>query len=358
MKNFMILAGARPNFMKIAPLNAVLRARGAGVCIVHTGQHYDQKMSEVFFKELDIPEPDINLGIGPGDRQTQTKKIIDTLVPVLRDRSPDMLIVVGDVTSTAAGAMAGVMAHIPVVHVEAGLRSFNWKMPEELNRMIADHYSDRLFVNEPSGIENLRHEGIADERVHLVGNIMIDTLRRAEPHAARSNILSVHGLAPRAYGLLTMHRPENVDQPAVLKALGQVLSTIATRLPLIFPVHPRTKARLLEHGIDLGSRVRLIDPVGYLDMLALTKNAKMALTDSGGLQEETTVLGVPCLTLREQTERPITVEVGTSEIVGRDAQTILNAAERVHRGEWKTGRIPDLWDGRVAERIADILLNL
>lgn len=343
--------------MKIAPLNAVLRARGVQTFIVHTGQHHDQKMSEVFFKELEIPEPDVNLGIGSGDRQTQTKKIIDALVPVLRDRSPDALVVVGDVTSTAAGALAGVMAHIPVAHVEAGLRSFNWKMPEELNRMIADHYADWLFVGEPSGMENLRHEGIPDERVHLVGNIMIDTLRQAEPRAAKSNILREHGLTARAYGLLTMHRPENVDHPSVLKALGQTLNTIAIHLPLIFPVHPRTRSRLLEHGIDLGPNIRLIEPVGYLDMLALIKNAKMVLTDSGGLQEETTVLGVPCLTLREQTERPITVEVGTSEIVGRDPQTILRAIERVHKGEWKPGRVPELWDGRAAERIVSILFN-
>ncbi|MFH2231647.1 MAG: UDP-N-acetylglucosamine 2-epimerase (non-hydrolyzing) [Patescibacteria group bacterium] len=357
MKNFLILAGARPNFMKIAPLNAALRERGAQTFIVHTGQHYDHNMSDVFFRELGIPAPDVNLGVGSSDRKTQSKKIIQALVPLLCEKSPDAIIVVGDVTSTAAGAMAGVMAGIPVVHVEAGLRSFNWKMPEELNRMIADHHSDLLFVNEASGVENLKNEAIPDERVHLVGNIMIDTLRRAEPFADKSTILEKHGLKPGEFGLLTMHRPENVDFVDALKSLCGSLSLVSDHVPLIYPLHPRTKARLQEFGLQLDPRIKLIDPVGYFDMLALIKNVKLVLTDSGGLQEETTALSVPCITLREQTERPITVEEGTSEIVGRDRQAILQCVYRIKSGNWKAGKVPELWDGRVAYRIADILLK-
>ncbi|MFH1292179.1 MAG: UDP-N-acetylglucosamine 2-epimerase (non-hydrolyzing) [bacterium] len=357
MKNFVILAGARPNFMKIAPLNAALRERGAQTFIVHTGQHYDHNMSDVFFRELGIPQPDVNLGVGSGDRKTQSQKIISALVPLLREKSPDAIIVVGDVTSTAAGAMAGVMAGIPVVHVEAGLRSFNWKMPEELNRMIADHHSDLLFVNEISGVENLKNESVSEERIHLVGNIMIDTLRKAEPYADKSTILAKHGLRSGEFGLLTMHRPENVDFPEALESLCESLRLVAEQMPLVYPLHPRTKARLAEFGLQLDPRIKLIDPVSYFDMLALIKNVKLVLTDSGGLQEETTALGVPCITLREQTERPITVTEGTSEIVGRDRQMILQGVERIKSGNWKIGKVPDLWDGRVAYRIADILLK-
>lgn len=358
MKNILILAGARPNFIKIAPLITAFVQRGMHVFLVHTGQHYDIQMSEVFFQELGIPKPEVNLGVGPGDRRSQTKKIVDALVPILRERTPDALVVVGDVTSTAAGTLAGIVAGTPVVHVEAGLRSFNWRMPEELNRMIADQYADYLFVSDPSGLEHLSQEAISSDRVFDVGNVMIDTLRRMEPQADVSDALARFKLNPKTYGLLTLHRPENVDDPEVLRSLWELMQEAADRLPLVFPVHPRTRTKLEPLTLNGSGKIRLIDPVGYIDMLALIKNAQMVLTDSGGLQEEATVLGIPCLTLREQTERPITVTLGTSEILGRDREAVLRAVDRVLQGEWKKGVIPPLWDGHTAERIADVLSRL
>jgi len=358
MKNVVLLAGARPNFMKIAPLHRALRARGISVYLVHTGQHYDDAMSDIFFRELGIPQPDVNFGIGSGDRIEQTRKIVEALVPILQERKPEYLIVVGDVTSTAAGALSGVKAGIPVAHVEAGLRSFNWEMPEELNRMIADHHSDLLFVSDPKGLEHLRNEHIPEDRTHFVGNIMIDTLHHALPQTEERTILADHDLQSSRYGVVTLHRPENVDHQDRLSSLVRTLGAVAEKIKLILPLHPRTKSRLEASNIALPSSIRVIDPVGYIDMLTLTKNAKLALTDSGGVQEETTVLGIPCITMREQTERPITVDIGTSEVFGRDHDAIVDAVDRILRGEWKKGGIPDGWDGRTAERIADILLSL
>jgi UDP-N-acetylglucosamine 2-epimerase (non-hydrolysing) len=343
--------------MKIAPLYRALQSRGISTYIVHTGQHYDDAMSDIFFRELGIPQPDINFGIGTGDRLTQTRKIMQALVPLLQERKPDAIIVVGDVTSTAAGTLAGVKAGIPVAHVEAGLRSFNWEMPEELNRMIVDHHSDLLFVSDPKGMEHLRNECIPDDRVHFVGNIMIDTLHHALTQTGERTILSDHGLQPSDYGIVTMHRPENVDHPDRLSSLVRTLGAVAEKIKLIFPLHPRTKSRLETSNLELSSSIRVIDPVGYIDMLTLTKHAKLALTDSGGVQEEATVLGIPCITLREQTERPITVDIGTSEVLGRDHEAILNAVERISRGEWKKGGIPEGWDGKAAERIAEIIFR-
>lgn len=355
MRNVVLLAGARPNFMKIAPLYRALSARGISTYLVHTGQHYDDTMSDIFFRELGIPQPDVNFGIGTGDRLTQTRKIMQALVPLLQERKPDAIIVVGDVTSTAAGTLAGVKAGIPVAHVEAGLRSFNWEMPEELNRMIVDHHSDILFVSDPKGLEHLRNECIPEDRVHFVGNIMIDTLRHALTQTGDRTILADHDLQSSDYGLVTMHRPENVDHEDRLASLVRTLGTVAEKIKLILPLHPRTKSRLETSGLALSQNIKVIDPVGYIDMLTLTKNAKLALTDSGGLQEETTALGIPCITLREQTERPITVDIGTSEVLGRDHDAILGAVDRILRGEWKKGGIPDGWDGQAAERIADII---
>lgn len=353
---FLLVAGARPNFMKIAPLFAALAARGAEMHLVHTGQHYDPAMSDVFFRDLDLAPPHFHLGVGSGDRITQTKKIIDGLLPILRDGSYDAVVVVGDVTSTAAAAMAAATAGVRVAHVEAGLRSYNWTMPEELNRMIADHHADWLFVTDPAGLGNLRSERIPDERVHFVGNIMIDSLRRAEAKAD-TTILAREHLEPRAYGILTLHRPENVDDPAAFARAWQAASRAAEMLPLVFPVHPRTRAKMQSFGIAEHGRIRLMEPVGYLEMITLIKHARVALTDSGGLQEETTALGIPCLTMRNETERPITVEVGTSEIVGTDPAVVEAAMLRVMNNEWKKGGMPHLWDGHAAERIADVLVK-
>lgn len=355
MKHIALVAGARPNFMKVAPLRTALVERGARVTLIHTGQHYDPLMSEVFFRDLGLPAPDVHLGIAPGDRIMQTKAIVEALLPVLRERRPDALVVVGDVTSTAAAAMAGVLAGVPVAHVEAGLRSFHWPMPEELNRMVADHHSRWLFVTEPAGAANLRAERIPGERIHLVGNVMIDSVRRLEPQAAASDIRARLAL-PGRYGVLTLHRPENVDDAEAFAALATAVAEAATRIPLVYPVHHRVRERLAATPLAHAPGIRIVEPLGYVDMLALVRGAALVLTDSGGLQEETTALGVPCITLRGQTERPVTVEVGTSAIVGHDRAAIIGAVDRVLAGTWKKGRVPDLWDGHAAERIADILL--
>ncbi len=357
MKKLLLVAGARPNFMKLAPLYRALKARGADITLVHTGQHFSPGMSDVFFKELEIPDPDLHLGIGQGDRVTQTRKIILALTEYLRHNRHDRVVVFGDVTSAAAASLAAVQTETPLAHVEAGLRSFHWPMPEELNRMIADHHSDLLFVTEPSGVENLRNESIPEDRIHFVGNIMIDSLRRAEQVAWRSSILTTLGLTPGTYGVLTLHRPENVDIRHVFEPLWDALGHAAKRLPLVLPMHPRTMERLKAYGIAVPPGIRVIEPIGYLDMLQLTKNAKAVLTDSGGLQEEAYALGLPCITLRGQTERPITVDFGTNEIVGRDRVKILDAVERVLLGRWKHGALHPLWDGRASERIADILMR-
>jgi UDP-N-acetylglucosamine 2-epimerase (non-hydrolysing) len=357
MKTVFLVAGARPNFIKIAPIYEALRKQGLGVVLVHTGQHYDANMSDVFFKELGIPDPDVHLGVGAGDRIAQSQRIMAALIPLLQERKPNAIIVVGDVTSSAAGAMAGVAANIPVVHVEAGLRSHNWRMPEELNRMIADHHSDYLFVSDEAGLEHLESERIPKEKIHYVGNVMIDSLRKSEPLAEASTILETHGVMPKSYGVLTMHRPETVDHPETLKTVWESLKKISETLPLIFPVHPRTKARMQEMAGE-NSSIKIVDPLGYLDMIKLVKNSRLVLTDSGGLQEETTAMSVPCITLRDETERPSTVTYGTSEVVGRDPEKILSAFNRAMSGEWKNGGLPPQWDGKTAERIAEILSKL
>ncbi len=357
MKTVFLIAGARPNFIKIAPLYEALLSKDIGVVLVHTGQHYDANMSDVFFKELGIPDPDIHLGVGAGDRIAQSQRITAALIPLLTERKPSAIIVVGDVTSSAAGAMAGVAANIPVVHVEAGLRSHNWSMPEELNRMIADHHSDYLFVSDDAGLVHLENERIPKEKIHYVGNIMIDSLRKSEPLAEASDVLERLQLTPKSYGVLTMHRPETVDHPETLRVVWESLKKISETLPLIFPVHPRTKARMQELAGD-NFRIKIVDPMGYLDMIKLVKNSKLVLTDSGGLQEETTAMSIPCITLRDETERPSTVTYGTSEVVGRDPEKILAAFERAMNGDWKNGGLPPHWDGKTAERIANILSEL
>ncbi len=354
------VVGARPNFMKIAPLMAAFRARPeVRPVLVHTGQHYDERMSRLFFEDLGIPRPDLNLEVGSGSHAAQTAEIIRRFEPVVTERRPDVVLVVGDVNSTIACALVAVKLGVRVAHVEAGLRSFDRTMPEEINRVLTDAISDYLFVTEPSGLENLRREGIADAKVHFVGNVMIDTLLANLEKARASRVLEDLGLAPRGYAVLTLHRPANVDDRETLGRLLGALEAIARDLPIVFPVHPRTRKNLAEFGLsDLEAKgLRLTEPLGYLDFLRLTAEARLVLTDSGGIQEETAILKVPCLTLRENTERPVTIDVGCNQLVGSDPARILAAFRRVMAQETFTCGTPEKWDGHAAERIADILVG-
>jgi UDP-N-acetylglucosamine 2-epimerase (non-hydrolysing) len=350
------VAGARPNFMKIAPLLRELRARRRfETTLVHTGQHYDRAMSESFFQDLGIPEPDLNLGVGSGSHARMTAQVLVAMEGVLEARRPDAVVVVGDVNSTLAAALAAAKLGIPVAHVEAGLRSFDRSMPEEINRLMTDVISEWLFTTEPAGDENLRREGIAPEKIHRVGNVMIDTLRANLERARGLDTLERLGLAPGAYAALTLHRPSNVDEADKLRSLFAVLEEIHRELPVVFPVHPRTRAAFERL---LGGRepaLRTVEPLGYLDFLRLMADARLVLTDSGGIQEETTVLGVPCLTLRENTERPVTIAEGTNTLVGGDPATIRAEVRKILDGGGKTGRTPEGWDGRAAARIVDVL---
>lgn len=355
--------------MKIAPLmKAFQRIPDVAPLLVHTGQHYDEAMKAAFFTQLQIPEPDIDLGVGSGTQAVQTAEIMKRFEPILDAGDRAAVLVVGDVNSTIACALVAAKKNVPVVHVEAGLRSFDRQMPEEINRVLTDQLSALLFTTERGAADNLEREGVPAERVRFVGNVMIDTLlahRAKAPPAAE--VLRAHGLYGVVqgdrergdYGLVTMHRPSNVDDAEVLGDLLQTLAEVAKRLPLIFPVHPRTKMRLEEAGLleFATEHLRLLSPLGYLDMLGLMAGAGCVLTDSGGLQEETTALGVPCLTLRENTERPVTVDEGTNEIVGRSRERILGAVDEILAGGGKGGRTPELWDGRAGERIADELVT-
>ena len=358
------VVGARPNFMKMAP---ILRAFAAHVppmpaLLVHTGQHYDRDMSDRLFEDLRLPQPDINLEVGSGSHAVQTAEVMRRFEPVIDERGPSVVLVVGDVNSTLACTLVAVKKGVPVVHVEAGLRSYDRKMPEEVNRVLTDQVADRLYTTERSAEANLLREGIAAERVCFVGNVMIDSLldNKAQARAAAAT-LQQHGLDPallkhpRGYGVVTLHRPSNVDEQATLAALLQVLAEVAAQLPLVFVLHPRTRANLERFGLsgllDV-RRVAILPPQGYLEMLGLMAPAALVLTDSGGLQEETTALGIPCLTMRENTERPITVAQGTNTMVGRDRSAILQGVAEILAGRGKRGRVPELWDGHAAERIA------
>ena len=350
------VAGARPNFMKIAALLRELRGRaGFETFLVHTGQHYDEVMSDGFFRDLGIPAPDANLGVGSGSHATQTAEVLSRIEPLIGRERPDVVVVVGDVNSTLAGALAAVKLGVPVAHVEAGLRSFDRSMPEEINRLLTDAISTWLFVTEPSGEENLRREGVDPQRIHHVGNVMIDTLLAHVERARSLDTLLRFGLEPRGYAVLTLHRPSNVDDPSRLAVLFDVLEEIHERVPILFPVHPRTEEAIATHLDGRRLQLRTSEPLGYLDFLRLVESARLVLTDSGGIQEETTVLGVPCLTLRDNTERPITVTQGTNRIVGRDPASIRAEVEKVLAGETRPRRIPELWDGAAARRIADVL---
>ncbi len=357
------VCGARPNFMKIAPLMRAYRScPGIQPLLVHTGQHYDEKMSKLFFEELEIPRPDINLEVGSGSHAQQTATIMQRFEPVVAEHKPDAVLVVGDVNSTIACALVAAKMGVQVYHVEAGLRSFDRTMPEEINRLLTDSISDLLFVSEPSGLDNLRVEGVPAERVHFVGNVMIDTLERCRDRAAQSDVLERLGLAPREYVLVTLHRPASVDHPDVLAGLLGVLDQVQREFPVVFPIHPRTrKAIEADHLAPLVAgmkQLKLLDPLGYLDFMRLTSQARVVMTDSGGIQEETTILGVPCLTMRENTERPATITHGTNKLVGMDPQRILAAYREVRDTAPGTARRPEKWDGRAAERIAEIISRL
>jgi UDP-N-acetylglucosamine 2-epimerase (non-hydrolysing) len=350
------VAGARPNFMKVAPLLRELRRRpGFEVRLVHTGQHYDASMSDAFFRDLGIPEPDVNLGVGSGSHAAQTADVLRGIEPVLVAERPDAVVVVGDVNSTLAATVAAVKLGIPVAHVEAGLRSFDRSMPEEINRVLTDSVSRWLFTSEPAGAENLRREGIPEERIHFVGNVMIDTLLAHVGSARSAAPLAALGLRPGEYGVLTLHRPSNVDDAERLAALFGVLEEIHRELPIVFPVHPRTRASIESRLGGRSPRLALTDPLGYVAFLGLLAQARLVLTDSGGIQEETTVLGVPCLTLRDTTERPVTLHEGTNRLVGSEPAAIRAEARKILDGDGPRGRVPEKWDGAAARRIVDVL---
>ncbi len=354
------VVGARPNFMKIAPIQREMaKYPNIQPVLVHTGQHYDERMSKLFFDDLQLPKPDIYLDVRSGSHAVQTAKVMMAFEEVLQKEKPDLVIVVGDVNSTAACSMVAAKMHTKIAHVEAGLRSFDRRMPEEINRLVTDVLSDFLFVTEKSGLENLKHEGIDDSKVHFVGHVMIDSLIYFEPMAAKSPILENMGLQPREYGVITLHRPSNVDNKENFLKLLNAFEVIEKQMPLIFPIHPRSQKMIdqlgLREKVEKMHNLRLTEPLGYLDFMRLLHNAKLVLTDSGGIQEETTYLGIPCITMRENTERPITVEVGTNVLVGTDTERIIAEAQKVLDGNAKKGQIPELWDGKAAERIVRIL---
>lgn len=358
-RSVLCVVGARPNFMKIGPVISGLQAAGIAAPLVHTGQHYDEAMNDRFFADLGLPPPDVNLEVGSGSHARQTGEVMIRFEPVLDRLAPSAVLVVGDVNSTIACALVAAKKGIKVVHVEAGLRSFDRTMPEEINRILTDQLSDFLFVTERSALGNLAAEGIPAERAFLVGNVMIDTLlRNVERAVPAAEQLAGTVAAGTPYALLTLHRPSNVDDPAVLAGLLGVVREIAARLPVVFPIHPRTRASIAAAGLDhllAGAPIVVRPPAGYLEILGLMKDARMVLTDSGGLQEETTALGVPCLTLRNSTERPVTIDEGTNTLVGTDIDAIRAAAFDVLATGGKGGRIPEFWDGRAGERIGAIL---
>ncbi|NOX62604.1 MAG: UDP-N-acetylglucosamine 2-epimerase (non-hydrolyzing) [Chloroflexi bacterium] len=353
------VVGARPNFMKVAPvMQALAQKPNISQVLVHTGQHYDANMSEIFFRQLDIPEPDINLDVGSGSHAWQTAQIMMRFEEVALTEKPDLALVYGDVNSTVAAALVCAKLLIPIGHVEAGLRSRDRTMPEEINRLLTDQIADMLFTPSVDGNVNLLQEGVPSEKIHLVGNVMIDTLVRLLPRARQATILRDLGVEPRGYGLITLHRPSNVDDPVMLHSLMDTLQEIAVEIPLLFPIHPRTRVRLQDAQYEIrNSRLHLLEPLGYLDFLALQDAARFVVTDSGGVQEETTYLGVPCLTVRANTERPVTVEVGTNILVGQNMHRLREEVDKILSGQSKQGQAPPLWDGRAGERVADIVAN-
>lgn len=355
MKKIVHVVGARPNFMKIAPIMAAIRADGrVRQVLVNTGQHYDENMAGGFFTDLGMPRPDCDLGVGSGSHAVQTARVMMGFETVCLEERPDLVVVVGDVNSTMAAALVAAKLVIPVAHVEAGLRSYDHTMPEEVNRLVADRLSDLLFTPSTDADETLRREGVPDERIHFVGNVMIDTLMQHLPMARLERVADRIHVSEGAYAVLTLHRPSNVDDPATLRGILTAVREIARELPVVFPVHPRTRARLAETDAPAMAGLILTDPLGYIDFLSLTAHARIVLTDSGGLQEETTALGIPCLTLRTNTERPVTITHGTNRLVGIEPAAILDGYRAALAGPVSTAR-PPLWDGQAAGRIVDVL---
>ena len=354
------IVGARPNFMKIAPIQREMEKNAAlEPLIIHTGQHYDEKMSKLFFEDLELPRPARYLKVGSATHARQTAKIMVEFEKVVDEEKPDLVLVVGDVNSTAACSMVAAKMGVKIAHVEAGLRSFDRTMPEEINRMVTDTLSDYLFVTEQSGLDNLRKEGVADEKVFFTGNVMIDSLVYFLDKAKNSNIINQLSLNGNEYALVTLHRPSNVDVKENFEKLLNAFSEIENDLKIVFPIHPRSRKMLTNFGLDnrisAMKNLVLLDPIGYLDFMKLMHGAKLVLTDSGGIQEETTYLGIPCITLRENTERPVTIDVGTNVLVGSDTELVISEAKKIISGQSKKGQVPDLWDGKAAERIVSII---
>ena len=350
-----LIVGARPNFMKAAPLYEAVTRRHADwdVQLVHTGQHYDRAMSELLFEQLGMPEPDVNLGVGSGTQSEQTARLLIALEQRFTERKPDLVVVFGDINSTLAAALVASKLQIPIAHVEAGLRSFDRTMPEEINRVVTDALSDLLLTTEPSGAENLLREGVAHEKIAFVGNLMIDSLVKHRPQARALGMAATLGLTPKQYAVLTLHRPSNVDDATVFGSLFEAVLEISKTIPIVFPVHPRTRRQIKETASD---RLMLVEPLGYLEFLGLMEDAAVIMTDSGGIQEEALVLGVPCVTLRENTERPVTLEGGANVLVGRDTSRMIAESLAAIRGERRgPATVPDKWDGDAATRAAEVL---
>lgn len=357
MYKVLSVVGARPNFMKVGPIHRALSTKeNIESIICHTGQHYDEKMSKVFFEDLEMPKPHIYLGVGGGSHAEQTGKVMIEFEKEVIKLKPDLVLVVGDVNSTLACSIVAKKLHIPVVHVEAGLRSFDREMPEELNRLVTDSISDFFFVTEDSGEKHLLHDGVDPSKIHFTGNVMIDSLVHFKKKASESKVLDENGLMPKEYLLVTLHRPSNVDSLESLTTLAEILNAVAGKIKIVFPIHPRTLNNLKKNNLSIeNENIILLEAQGYLDFLQLMQNSKGLLTDSGGIQEETTFLNIPCLTLRDNTERPVTVDLGTNILLPLDKELILENLEKVISGNWKQGQIPRMWDGKAAERMADII---
>ncbi len=361
MKTIISVVGARPNFMKVAPIHIAFQKYRDKInhLVCHTGQHYDAKMSKIFFEDLQLPEPDYYLGVGSGTHAEQTGKVMIEFEKILLKEKPDLVLVVGDVNSTIACSLTAAKLHIKSVHVEAGLRSFDREMPEEVNRVLTDSISELLFVTEKSGVTNLKKEGVPDEKIFFVGNVMIDNLIHHLAQTDHLPTLKEFNVEPGNFVLITMHRPSNVDSDSQLKKIVHMLNSIAGNRKIIFPIHPRTRKNLESKNLIDGLNVNVIltEPIGYMDFLCLLRNAELIITDSGGIQEESTYLGVQCITTRKTTERPVTVEIGTNHLVGDDLEKAEQLAFEILNGKKKSGQIPELWDGKASDRIVDIIAD-